>query len=242
MRKGATTLLLSDRGQPGDDADLDVIQFGVRANPSLTHVLFNTEEPLLEADSDTETDVYLASVPVDQPPPVEEPPPGGGPPPGPPALLPGACANAKLGTPLSDLINGTTKGDRIRGGKGKDRINGLAGADCLFGEAGDDTVKGGGGKDVVDGGKGNDKLFGDAGDDTLKGGSGKDRLEGGAGKDKLTGGSGVNVYKGGTGDDVVNARNRKRETIDCGKGKKDKATVDKHDRVKGCEKVKRAKR
>ena len=35
---------------------------------------------------------------------------------------------------------------------------------------------------------------------------------------------------------------RKRETVNCGKGKKDRATVDKTDKVKGCEKVKRAKR
>jgi Ca2+-binding RTX toxin-like protein len=234
MRKGGTTLLLSDRQQPGDDAEVDVLQFNVRANPSLTHVLFNAEEPLLEADGDTDRDVYLATVPPDPPPPGDEPPPGGGPPPpGPPALLPGACANAKLGTPLSDQITGTTAGDRIRGGKGKDRINGLAGADCLFGEAGNDTLKGG---------KGNDKLSGGTGNDKLDGGDGKDGLDGGDGNDKLTGGAATNTYKGGKGNDTINARNRKRELVNCGKGKKDKATVDKRDRVKGCEKLKRAKR
>jgi hypothetical protein len=40
--------------------------------------------------------------------------------------------------------------------------------------------------------------------------------------------------------DTINARNGKNETVDCGLGKKDVATVDKKDKVKGCEKVKRA--
>ena len=33
-----------------------------------------------------------------------------------------------------------------------------------------------------------------------------------------------------------------KETVNCGAGKKDKASVDKRDRVKGCEKVTRAKK
>ena len=56
-----------------------------------------------------------------------------------------------------------------------------------------------------------------------------------------TGGAGVNVYKGGAGDDTLSAKNGKKETVDCGAGRKDKATVDKVDKVKGCEKVTRAR-
>ena len=52
----------------------------------------------------------------------------------------------------------------------------------------------------------------------------------------------MNRHGGGAGSDTVNARNGKRETIDCGPGKKDKATVDKRDKVKGCERVRRAKK
>jgi hypothetical protein len=44
--------------------------------------------------------------------------------------------------------------------------------------------------------------------------------------------------KAGAGDDRVNAKNGKRETIDCGAGK-DVARADKRDRLKGCEKRKR---
>jgi len=43
-------------------------------------------------------------------------------------------------------------------------------------------------------------------------------------------------------DDSVRARNGKKENVNRGAGKRDSATVDKNDKVKGCEKVKRAKR
>ncbi|MEA2472797.1 MAG: hypothetical protein QOE06_712, partial [Thermoleophilaceae bacterium] len=66
--------------------------------------------------------------------------------------------------------------------------------------------------------------------------------DGGKGNDKLTGGADPNTYKGGTGDDTIDARNGKVDTIDCGAGTKDSANVDKADKVKGCEKVKRAKK
>jgi Ca2+-binding RTX toxin-like protein len=98
------------------------------------------------------------------------------------------------------------------------------------------------GNDTLNGGNGNDTLYGARGNDRLNGGSGNDRLFGGGGNDTLTGGAGVNSYKGGAGNDTVDARNGKRETIDCGAGKKDKASVDKKDKIKGCEKVKRARR
>jgi Ca2+-binding RTX toxin-like protein len=80
------------------------------------------------------------------------------------------------------------------------------------------------------------------GNDQLSGGGGKDALDGGRGNDKLTGGAEANSYKGGSGNDSVNARNGKRETVDCGSGKKDSASVDGRDKVKGCERVKRARR
>jgi hypothetical protein len=57
-----------------------------------------------------------------------------------------------------------------------------------------------------------------------------------------TGGADANVLKGGAGNDAINARNHKKEKIDCGPGRKDVAAVDKADKVKGCEKVMRARR
>jgi Ca2+-binding RTX toxin-like protein len=136
---------------------------------------------------------------------------------------PGACANARAGTAGDDALQGGAAGDAFTG---------LAGADALFGAAGDDCLTGGAGDDWLAGGDGNDKL---------DGGTGNDRLDGGAGNDTLTAGSGTNAIRAGAGNDVVDAVNRKRETIDCGKGR-DRATVDRTDRVRGCEKVKRRKR
>jgi hypothetical protein len=41
---------------------------------------------------------------------------------------------------------------------------------------------------------------------------------------------------------TISARNGKRETVDRGPGKRDKATVDRRDKTKGCEKVRRPRR
>jgi hypothetical protein len=185
--------------------------------------------------------------------------------------LPNGCAEAPIvpaNTPSNgnDTLNGTDAGEKICGLLGNDVIEANGGNDTVFGDicdvkaklgsaqagaGGNDTVNGGTGNDTVygaagndklTGGDGNDKLFGGDGNDTLSGGKGKDALDGGKGNDRLTGGTEVNTYKGGSGDDTVNAKNGKVDTIDCGAGKKDSANVDKRDKVKGCEKVKRAKK
>ena len=72
--------------------------------------------------------------------------------------------------------------------------------------------------------------------------AGNDRLYGGGGNDTLDGGRGRNSYSGGRGNDTIRARNAKRETVNCGRGKRDRATVDRNDRVRGCERVKRVLR
>jgi probable HAF family extracellular repeat protein len=129
----------------------------------------------------------------------------------------------------NDTLTGTSGPDVICGLGGNDRINGLSGNDTLFGDACGVKSKlvsaaATGGSDVLSGGRGNDKLYG------------------GRGNDKLNGGPGVNRYSGGPGNDKINARNGKRETVDCGAGKKDVAIVDEKDKTKRCEKVKRGKR
>jgi Tol biopolymer transport system component len=126
-------------------------------------------------------------------------------------LLRGNCANVQNGTNGADILTGTFAGDRLRGLRGNDRLNGEAGNDCL------------------EGGAGNDRL---------NGGAGNDRLLGGRGKDTLTGGPGRNTYLAGASNDTVRARNGRREVINCGKGR-DRAIVDRRDRVRGCERVTR---
>jgi hypothetical protein len=165
----------------------------------------------------------------------------------------------------NNTLTGTAAGETICGLLGDDVVSALGGNDILFGDlcnvkaklaaaqagtggndtlnggTGNDTVYGAAGNDKLSGDDGNDKLFGGDGNDTLSGGKGNDSLDGGNGNDKLTGGAGVNAYNGGAGNDSINARNGKKETVNCGTGKSDKATVDKADKVKGCEQVKRAK-
>ena len=178
-----------------------------------------------------------------------------------PVVLPGGPTNR------DDVLNGDAAANVICGLLGNDTIHGLGGNDTLFGDAcndktkagaaaaaatdgndklfgddGNDVLYGAGGKDALKGGRGKDKLLGGDGNDSLDGGAGKDSLDGGRGNDKLTGGSDANTIKGGAGNDSVKARNGKRDKIDCGDGKKDVAVVDKRDKVKGCERVKRAKR
>jgi len=146
----------------------------------------------------------------------------------------------------NDILTGDALANTICGLLGNDTINGLGGNDILWGDACNDKAKrlfgaqaGSDGNDKLNGGDGNDTLYGAGGKDTLKGGKGKDKLFGGDGNDTLSGGADVNKYKGGAGNDTVNAKNGKKETVDCGAGKKDKASVDKADTVKGCEKVTR---
>ena len=176
-------------------------------------------------------------------------------------------ADPNLPTDGDDTLAGTAGPDSLCGLLGDDTISGLLGNDTIFGDAcndrakalfgaqaatdgddnisgddGNDSLYGAGGRDRLRGGRGKDRLFGGDGNDTLEGGDGRDALDGGRGVDKLAGGKDVNSYKGGAGNDSINARNGKKETVDCGPGKKDSASVDRADRARGCEKVRRARR
>ncbi|MDP8967682.1 MAG: hypothetical protein M3N04_03695, partial [Actinomycetota bacterium] len=182
------------------------------------------------------------------------------------ALREGRCANDRVGTNKGERLFGTVAGDAIFGRAGDDIINALRGDDCidagrdddrLSGESGNDSLLGGSGNDRMHGGSGADRLFGQGGHDYLVGNSGRDMLAGGDGNDKLNGGSdrsrlygergndrlwarggGRNLLDGGGGSDRINAVNGKRDTVRCGTGF-DRATVDRIDRVSGCEVVRR---
>lgn len=167
-----------------------------------------------------------------------------------------------------DTVDAVQGDDCLSGGNGNDRLNGGVGVDSVLGDAGDDTGSGGDGNDRVDGGLGIDILTGGIGDDTVLGGAGNDKLsgdsgadkvDGGAGRDKLSGGTGNDILTGGTGNDtisggqgknrlsggagndILNSVNGKPEIVSCGSGRRDVARVDKRDRVRGCERVIRAR-
>lgn len=179
-----------------------------------------------------------------------------------------AGRNALFGGLGDDHLFGGPNQDALVGEDGNDTLNGGAGPDSLAGLAGDDHLKGGKGLNALDGGDGNDvlrggssvdrllggagrdRLFGSGGRDSLFGGAGKDKLDGGkandklyggAGGDRIKGGKGKDRIKGGKGNDKIAARDGKRDRIDCGKGK-DRVVVDRRDRVRHCEKVRRPKK
>ena len=156
----------------------------------------------------------------------------------------GLCPTARVGTEGADTINGTPGGDRIFGLGGRDILNGVQGADCLFGGEGNDSVAGSTGQDLLQGDAGNDTLKGGSSADRLSGGGGRDRvlgaagndrLSGGAGNDSLDGGRGRNSYSAGSGNDSVNSANGRRETVNCGSGRRDVVRADRSDRLRGCE-------
>ena len=149
------------------------------------------------------------------------------------------------------------------GGSGDDLVIGELGA----GDDGDDLVIGqqGWGGDGDDrlmvgsglGDSGNDTLScfprgsacylnGGAGDDVLTGHTGSDRLFGGSGRDLVRGGAGVDVLEGDAGADRLVAREDRsagekprKDSVDCGAGLRDRATIDRRDRVRRCELVAR---
>jgi Ca2+-binding RTX toxin-like protein len=166
----------------------------------------------------------------------------------PAGTLTGCPATPPGPTNGNDVLNGTAAGETICGLLGNDVIKGLGGNDTLFGDLCGVKAKpraaraGAGGSDTIHGGTGNDKVYGAGGADKLFGDAGKDKLFGGGGNDSIDGGAGANTISGGAGNDTVKARNGKKDQIDCGTGKKDSATVDKRDKVRRCERVRRARR
>jgi parallel beta-helix repeat protein len=73
--------------------------------------------------------------------------------------------------------------------------------------------------------------------DRLIGGPGSDRLAGKSGGDRIVGGDGgPDCLLGGKGPDRIRAVNGRRDIVKCGHGR-DRATVERSDRVRGCERV-----
>jgi Ca2+-binding RTX toxin-like protein len=151
------------------------------------------------------------------------------------------------GTVGDDTLTGDEQGEQIDTGDGADTVDAGAGddqvdlgdgSDLANGGEGNDVLSGGLGNDVLNGGDGNDNLIGGPGADVENGGAGNDVVEGSAGADTLIGGPGVDTILGGPGKDTINARDGKRDLVRCGPGR-DRATVDRFDRVRGCEVVKR---
>ena len=79
-----------------------------------------------------------------------------------------------------------------------------------------------------------DDLVGGPGNDRLDGGAGNDTVEGDAGSDILTGGPGLDRLSGGAGRDTINAKDGRRDVVDCGAGR-DRVRADRRDVLRHCE-------
>jgi Ca2+-binding RTX toxin-like protein len=143
-----------------------------------------------------------------------------------------------VGTPGVDRILGTRGNDVICGLGGNDVIVGGGGRDAIDGANGHDRLNGSGGGDLLLGLRGNDRLRGHGGRDRAGGGAGRDRVLGGRGNDLMRGGGGRDRVLGGPGKDRLPARDGKRDLLNGGTGR-DRATVDRHDRVRRIERVRR---
>jgi Ca2+-binding RTX toxin-like protein len=153
----------------------------------------------------------------------------------PPIVLPNPpCANAIRGSRDDDVLIGTDFGDRLVGAEGSDLLRAGHGDDCLEGGSHIDVLDGGPGNDRLLGGLGRDRLLGGPGNDVLTGGHGNDYLTGSTGDDVVNPGKGRDRALGGAGNDTINARDRTRDSIDCGPGA-DTVRADRFDRVRGCE-------
>jgi Ca2+-binding RTX toxin-like protein len=118
----------------------------------------------------------------------------------------------------------------IRGTDGNDRLLGTPRKDVICGLGGDDVIRGGSGRDRLYGGRGKDRIYGGSGRDLIRGRSGRDRVIGGRGKDRLY---------GDRGKDAISSRDgRPGDRVFGGKGR-DRATVDRHDFVRGVERIAR---
>jgi Ca2+-binding RTX toxin-like protein len=168
-------------------------------------------------------------------------------------IVPAARQTVVTGTRGRDVIVGRDAGERIDGrggddtvcaGKGKDTVRGGTGNDKVRGEDGNDRLFGGGGDDLLRGDAGNDDLRGGSGKDRAGGGNGRDRVDGGAGNDLLDeqklGGKGKDRLAGGPGADRVRSADKSTDSIDCGPGR-DSARIDRLDRQKRCESIRRLK-
>jgi Ca2+-binding RTX toxin-like protein len=126
-----------------------------------------------------------------------------------------------------------------RGGAGNDFLRCPTDLFCTF--------RGGPGNDVLFGSRRTNRLFGEGGGDLLHGREGDDELTGGRGNDRLLDTGGVDDrLDGGPGADVLEDRDDRRigrpplrDRVDCGAGRRDRATVDRRDRVRRCERVTR---
>jgi Ca2+-binding RTX toxin-like protein len=115
------------------------------------------------------------------------------------------------GVAYAEVIKGTNGPDKLMGTDEEDTIRSLGGADHIFGREDADHLYGGNWNDTIRGNEGRDHIFGEADRDHLL---------------------------GNRASDWIYTADGEEDFVDCGRGDKDRASVDKLDTVKRCEMVK----
>jgi hypothetical protein len=100
----------------------------------------------------------------------------------------------------------------------------------------DNRMTGTGNSDNLKGTNGGDRILGYAGDDVVRSRGSFDCLKGNKGDDRLFPGLAGDIVQAGPGDDFTNARDGKRDKVNCGAGD-DVVKVDQFDVARNCEQV-----
>jgi Ca2+-binding RTX toxin-like protein len=123
-------------------------------------------------------------------------------------------------------IVGTPGADRMRGTTANDVICGLGGNDAITGRRGRDVIDTAAGDDHAIGNKAGDMILGLGGQDLVRARKGKDEIGGGADADKLRGQGNA---------DLLAAEDGSRDLVHGGASHRDRARVDRADRVRKVE-------
>ena len=161
----------------------------------------------------------------------------------------------------NDVLDGGGANDYLRDGPGNDTLTGGTGDDTMVAGPGADSFTGGDGADGADyrdrsasvtitllGGVADDgeagegdfiaadveSAFGGSGNDTIRGNDLGGYLIGGSGNDTITAGKAEDRVEGNEGDDVIDTRDGRYDSIDCGPGN-DTLFADPGDGAVNCE-------
>ncbi len=141
---------------------------------------------------------------------------------------------------MSWAVLGEGGADTISSGWADDVLSGGSANDTLLGDRGNDDLRGGDGFDVLSDDEGDNNYSGGSGNDSIVDGDGDSDIDGGGGGDKITDQGGRDGIVGGRGNDVISADDGDRDSINCGAGSRDRANVDRSDRVAdSCEQIRR---
>jgi hypothetical protein len=143
---------------------------------------------------------------------------------------------------LNALVGGGPGGSHVPLGEctivgtpGADRMRGTSGNDVMCGLGGNDSISGKGGRDVIDTGDGDDRATGNKGGDLILGLGGTDFLKGKKGRDDIGGGADNDRLRGHGNADLLAAQDGNRDLVHGGASHRDRARVDRVDRVRKVE-------